>query len=171
MVYESRGLLYCNQLLFKITCVWILVTSLVYSSFFFIYLEPPLHLCSLLQDACATDTVDEPSVPPVPKNGGGDSETSEFVGTDNCSPPPKTPSSPTKSPKRHSPLSSTPQANDGIPTDMSDTTESEPDSKLTCKSLIFVSVSADMVDPYGSLHCITLLLPTVSPDYKWRLVL
>lgn len=91
-----------------------------------------LYSVDSLDDAGPGDTgVDESSVPPVPKNGGGDSETSELVGTDipqlvNAT------SSPTKSPHTHSPLIS--QQNDGIPTDMSDTTESEPDSKITCLS-------------------------------------
>lgn len=73
--------------------------------------------------------MDVSSAPPVPKNGGIDSETFDLVGTDNS----KAPSSPTKSPQHHTPLNASPQANDILPTDMSDTTESEPDSKITCK--------------------------------------
>ncbi|XP_050713278.1 protein Aster-B-like isoform X3 [Eriocheir sinensis] len=82
-----------------------------------------------IEDACVGENgLDVSAVPPVPKNGGIDSETSEQVGTEN----PKTPSSPTKSPQHHTPLSASPQPNDVLPTDMSDTTDSEPDSKITC---------------------------------------
>ncbi|XP_064104679.1 protein Aster-B-like [Macrobrachium nipponense] len=67
----------------------------------------------------------------IAKNGNGDSETSEMGGPPK-SHPPKTPS-PTKSPQHHVPPSaSAPQPNDGIPTDMSDSTDTEPDSKVTC---------------------------------------
>ncbi|XP_042231362.1 protein Aster-B-like isoform X3 [Homarus americanus] len=88
-----------------------------------------------LEETCPADTgIDESSVPPVPKSsGGGDSETSEFVGTESHQPP-RVPSTPIKSPQNHTPLNSTPQPKDDIPTDMSDTTESEPESKITCLS-------------------------------------
>ncbi|KAG7163550.1 Aster-B-like 3, partial [Homarus americanus] len=87
------------------------------------------------EETCPADTgIDESSVPPVPKSsGGGDSETSEFVGTESHQPP-RVPSTPIKSPQNHTPLNSTPQPKDDIPTDMSDTTESEPESKITCLS-------------------------------------
>ncbi|XP_068209035.1 protein Aster-B-like isoform X2 [Palaemon carinicauda] len=65
------------------------------------------------------------------KNGGGDSETSEMGG-----PPkphlPKTPSPAKLLPHHGPPHASSSQANDGIPTDMSDSTDTEPDSKVTC---------------------------------------
>nr|XP_053643789.1 protein Aster-B-like [Cherax quadricarinatus] len=97
-----------------------------------------LYSVDSLEDACPGDVLDESSVPPVPKNGC-DSETSEFVGAENLQQP-KVSSSPTKSPQNHSAkssqnhtsLNSTPQPNDVIPTDMSDTTESELDSKISC---------------------------------------
>lgn len=84
------------------------------------------------QDACPADhSLEESQVPPVPKGGGGESETSEQVSSHKPHPPKS--SSPTKSPQHHSTRNSSPQPNDGIPTDMSDTTETEPDSKVTCK--------------------------------------
>lgn len=83
------------------------------------------------QDACPGENgVDVSSSPPVPKNGGIDSETFDLVESETT----KTPSSPTKSPQHHTPLNASPQPNDVLPTDMSDTTESEPDSKITCLS-------------------------------------
>lgn len=86
-----------------------------------------------LQDACPADqSLEESQVPPVPK--GGESETSEQVSSHKPQPPKS--SSPTKSP-HHSTHNSSPQPNDGIPTDMSDTTETEPDSKVTCKVFSF----------------------------------
>ncbi|XP_047496271.1 protein Aster-B-like [Penaeus chinensis] len=82
------------------------------------------------EDACPADqSLEESQVPPVPK--GGESETSEQVSSHKPQPPKS--SSPTKSP-HHSTHNSSPQPNDGIPTDMSDTTETEPDSKVTCLS-------------------------------------
>lgn len=83
-----------------------------------------------LQDACPGENgVDVSSAPPVPKNGGIDSEPFDLVGTENS----KAPSPTTTSPQHHTPLNASPQPNDVLPTDMSDTTESEPDSKITCK--------------------------------------
>ncbi|XP_045593812.1 protein Aster-B isoform X2 [Procambarus clarkii] len=90
-----------------------------------------LYSVDSLEDDCPRDTIDESAVPPVPKNGGCDSETSELVGTENTQPP-RVPASPTKCPQNRSPINSSPPPNDVIPTDMSDTTESEPDSKITC---------------------------------------
>ncbi|KAK4317552.1 hypothetical protein Pmani_011395 [Petrolisthes manimaculis] len=82
------------------------------------------------QDSCTADS----SVGGLPlTKSGGDSETSEVVGPDTCQSP-QVPCSPTKSPQHHSSLNSSPQPNDTIPTDLSDTTESELDSKVTCLS-------------------------------------
>uniref|UniRef100_A0A0P4WJT6 VASt domain-containing protein n=1 Tax=Scylla olivacea TaxID=85551 RepID=A0A0P4WJT6_SCYOL len=96
-------------------------------------LNPAHKLFSVdsIEDACPGENgVDVSSAPPVPKNGGIDSETFDLVGTENS----KAPSSPTKSPQHHTPLNASQQTNDVLPTDMSDTTESEPDSKITCLS-------------------------------------
>ncbi|ROT68943.1 protein Aster-B [Penaeus vannamei] len=89
-----------------------------------------LYTGDSMEDACPADqSLEESQVPPVPK--GGESETSEQVSSHKPQPPKS--SSPTKSP-HHSTHNSSPQPNDGIPTDMSDTTETEPDSKVTCLS-------------------------------------
>ncbi|KAG0699890.1 GRAM domain-containing protein 1B [Chionoecetes opilio] len=87
---------------------------------------PTIHVS---EDACPGEhCVDVSSAPPVPKNGGIDSETFDLVGTEHS----KVPSSPTKSPQHHTPLNASPQPNDVLPTDMSaETTDSEPDTKIT----------------------------------------
>lgn len=114
--------------------------SVAASSHFYI-IVPWLHLLfemmivsmcylPLLQESCTADS--SVGAPPLTTKSGGDSETSEAVGPDSCQATQVQPS-PAKSPQHHTSLNSSPQPNDTIPTDLSDTTESEPDSKVTCK--------------------------------------
>ncbi|KAK7082785.1 hypothetical protein SK128_020544 [Halocaridina rubra] len=93
-----------------------------------------LPTIEISEEACPTaeGSAEENPCSPNIKNGG-DSETSEMCGPLSKTSLPKAPS-PTKMPQHHSPPNTSPQPNDGIPTDMSDSSDTEPENKVTCLS-------------------------------------